>query len=78
MQDLFLDRRQRDAMAAVPYEFIDATSLLGDRDRLTERLQVLAASGVTTCSVVPHGASVEEKLAALTVLAEAFERASVG
>ncbi|SDS24761.1 probable F420-dependent oxidoreductase, Rv3520c family [Friedmanniella luteola] len=78
VQDLFLDRRQRDAMAAVPYEFIDATSLLGDRDRLTERLQVLAASGVTTCSVVPYGETVEQKLAALTVLADAFDRAAVG
>jgi len=78
VQDLFLDRRQRDAMAAVPYAFIDATSLLGDRDRIAERLQVLAASGVTTCSVVPYGATVDEKLAALTVLAEAFEQAGVG
>ncbi|GAA1823406.1 LLM class F420-dependent oxidoreductase [Microlunatus capsulatus] len=78
VQDLFLDRRQRDAMAAVPQEFIDATSLLGDRDRIADRLRLLAASGVTTCSVVPYGESLEEKLAALTVLAEAFERASVG
>lgn len=77
VQDLFLDRRQRDAMAAVPYEFIDATSLLGDRDRIAERLAVLAASGVTTCSVAPHGKTVEEKLAALTVAAEAFEKSEV-
>ena len=77
VQDLFLDRRQRDAMAAVPQEFIDATSLLGDRDRIADRLRLLAASGVTTCSVVPYGESLEEKLAALTVLAEAFERASL-
>ena len=78
VQDLFLDRRQREAMAAVPYEFIDATSLLGDRDRIAERLQVLAACGVTTCSVVPHGASVDEKRAALTLLAEALDLAGVG
>jgi len=78
VQDLYLDRRQRDAMAAVPVEFIDATSLLGDRDRIAERLSVLAASGVTTCSVVPHGTSVEEKLQALTVVAEALEQAGVG
>ena len=31
IQDLYLDRRHRDAMAAVPFEFIDQTSLLGDR-----------------------------------------------
>jgi len=78
VQDLFLDRRQRDAMAAVPYEFIDATSLLGDRDRIAARLAVLAASGVTTCAVAPYGNSVEEKLHALTVVAESLEQAGVG
>jgi F420-dependent oxidoreductase-like protein len=78
VQDLYLGRRPRDAMAAVPAEFIDATSLLGDRDRLAERLRVLADAGVTTCAVLPFGETVEEKLAALTVLAEAHERAAVG
>lgn len=78
VQDAYLDRRQRDAMAAVPAEFVDATSLLGDRDRIADRLQVLAASGVTTCSVAPYGTSVEEKAAALTVLTEAFDQARVG
>jgi hypothetical protein len=32
---------------------------------------------VTTCSVVPYGHSVEEKIAALTVVAEALERRSL-
>ncbi|MFL6026489.1 MAG: LLM class F420-dependent oxidoreductase [Friedmanniella sp.] len=78
VQNLFLDRRQRDAMAAVPYPFLDATSLLGDRARIAERLQILAASGVTTCAVVPYGDTVEEKLHALTVVAEALDVAGVG
>jgi F420-dependent oxidoreductase-like protein len=78
VQDLFLSRRQRDAMAAVPFDFIDQTSLLGDRDRIADRLQLLAASGVTTCALVPYGSSVEEKLNALTVAAEALERSGVG
>lgn len=78
VQQLYLDRRQRDAAAAVPYEFIDQTSLLGDRDRIADRLALLAASGVTTCAVVPYGDSVEAKLAALTVAAEALDRAGVG
>ena len=78
VQDLFLSRRHRDAMAAVPFDFIDQTSLLGDRDRIAERLQTLAASGVTTCALVPHGGSVEEKLKALTVAVEALERSGVG
>ena len=37
VQDLYLARRHRDAMAAVPYEFIDSTSLLGPRERLAEQ-----------------------------------------
>jgi F420-dependent oxidoreductase-like protein len=78
VQDLFLSRRHRDAMAAVPFEFIDQTSLLGDRDRIAERLQMLAASGVTTCALAPHGGSVEEKLNALTVAVEALDRSGVG
>ena len=45
VQDLFLSGRQRDARAAVPFEFIDQTSLLGDRDRIADRLRVLAAAG---------------------------------
>ncbi|MCW2811411.1 MAG: putative oxidoreductase [Friedmanniella sp.] len=77
VQDLFLGRRHRDAMAAVPYEFIDETSLLGDQDRIAAGLGRLAAAGVTTCSVVPHGDTVEEKLHALTVAAEALHQAGV-
>jgi len=73
IQDLYLGGQQRDAMAAVPQEFIDSTSLLGDVGRLAERLQLLAASGLTTCIVSPYG-PVEAKLAALSTIAEALDR----
>ena len=59
VQDLFLSGRPRDARAAVPFELIDQTSLLGDRARIADRLRVLAEVGVTTCSVVPYGGSVD-------------------
>ncbi len=78
IQDLYLDRRHRDAMAEVPFEFIDQTSLLGDRRRIADGFQALAASGVTTCSLAPYGHQVEQKIAALTVAAEAYELAGVG
>ena len=78
VQDLFLSGRQRDARGAVPYEFIDETSLLGDRSRIAERLRAFSDVGVTTCSVMPYGDSVEEKLNALTAVAEALEVAAVG
>ncbi|MVA77064.1 LLM class F420-dependent oxidoreductase [Auraticoccus sp. F435] len=71
VQDLYLDRRPREAAAAVPAELIDATSLLGDRSRLAERLAALRDSGVTTCTVTPFGPDLEARCRALTVLAEA-------
>ena len=78
VQDLYLARRPRDAMAAVPYEFIDSTSLLGPKERIADRLAEFAAAGVTTAAIAPYGKSLEEKLAALTTAAEAWELAGLG
>lgn len=77
VQDLFLDKQHRAAMAAVPFEFIDQTSLLGDRDRIAGQLQTLAESGVTTAAIAPYGRSLEEKLAALDVVRQAADLADV-
>ncbi|SDE44814.1 LLM class F420-dependent oxidoreductase [Auraticoccus monumenti] len=71
VQDLYLDRRHREAAAAVPAEFVDATSLLGDRARLTDRLAALRDSGVTTATVTPFARDLDARCDALTVLAEA-------
>ena len=46
VQDLYLAKRQRDAAAAVPMEFIDRTSLLGPKERIAERMREYAAAGV--------------------------------
>jgi F420-dependent oxidoreductase-like protein len=77
VQDRYLDRRPRDAMAAVPYEFIDSTSLLGGVERIADGMTRLAEAGVTTCALAPYGRSIEEKLHALTVTAQAFDRAGL-
>lgn len=71
VQDLFLAKRHRDAMAAVPYEFIDQTSLLGPVPRIAERLHQLAEAGVTTCALVPYGRTLDDKLSMLDAVAEA-------
>lgn len=71
VQDLFLAKRHRDAMAAVPYEFIDQTSLLGPVPRIAEGLSRLAEAGVTTCAVVPYGRTLDDKLAMLEAVATA-------
>ena len=78
VQDLFLARQQRDAMAAVPYAFIDSTSLLGPKERIADGFQALAASGVTTAALVPYGETVEEKMSALGTAADALTLSGVG
>ena len=78
VQDLFLAKRQRDAAAAVPLEFIDRTSLLGPVDRMAERMREYAAAGVTTLSVSLFAADRESGLAAVRQAAEALDRSGVG
>jgi F420-dependent oxidoreductase-like protein len=65
VQELYLAREHRNAAAAVPLEFIDATSLLGSPDRIAKRMADFEAAGVTTLSVTPFAAAQEERLAAL-------------
>ena len=54
VQDLYLARKIRDAMAAVPAEFIDRTALLGPAERIAARLAAYADAGVTTLTVAPY------------------------
>ena len=44
IQDLFLDRKREEAAAAVPDEFVDATALVGSKERIAERLEVWKAA----------------------------------
>jgi F420-dependent oxidoreductase-like protein len=78
VQDLFLDGYYDGAAGAVPFEFIDRTSLLGPVERIAERMQACAAAGVTTASVVPYGDSVDERIATLRAAADALEKSGVG
>ena len=78
IQDLYLDRKYQEAAAAVPFEFIDRTALLGSVDRIAERMQVLAGAGVTTLNISGGGATQEERIATLRAAAEALDKAGVG
>ena len=73
VQDLYLSGRPRDAEAAVPLALVDRTSLLGDRARVGDGLARLGASGVTTCALVPYGATLQARQDALTLAADALE-----
>jgi F420-dependent oxidoreductase-like protein len=51
--DLYLSGRKAEAAAAVPDELVDGTNLIGPLSWIKERLEVLAAAGVTTLNVTP-------------------------
>jgi F420-dependent oxidoreductase-like protein len=78
VQDLYLAKKQRDAAAAVPLDFIDRTSLLGPVERIADGLRAYAAAGVTTLSVGLFAGDVESATATLRQVADAYERSGVG
>ncbi|MFG1954942.1 LLM class F420-dependent oxidoreductase [Micromonospora sp. NPDC048830] len=78
IQDLYLAKRQRDAAAAVPLEFVDRTSLLGPKERIAERMREYAAAGVTTLSVTLFTADRDSGVQTLRTVAEALELSGVG
>ena len=81
VQERFLAKEYRAAAAAVPWEFVDRTSLLGPKDRIAERIQAFAESGVTTLSVSPAagaGGAAEVAVQTLRTLAEALDASGVG
>jgi len=48
IQELYLAGKQREAIAAVPDELVDAVSLIGPKERIAERLEAWRATPVTT------------------------------
>ena len=70
IQDLYLARRHRDAAAAVPFEFLDATALLGPKERIRERVQRYADAGVTTLTVSSSAPTMEERLEVVRTMAD--------
>jgi F420-dependent oxidoreductase-like protein len=78
IQNLYLAKRQAEAAAAVPLEFIDRTSLLGSVDRIAARMRTLAAAGVTTLNVSLFVGDIEDGVRTLQAAAEALRRSGVG
>jgi F420-dependent oxidoreductase-like protein len=78
VQDRYLARDYEGAMAAVPLEFLDATSLLGPVERVRDKMRVLADAGVTTLTVsMPGGVSKERRLVGLRSAVAALDAAGV-
>ena len=51
IQGLYLDGKQREAIAAVPDALVDEVALVGPRERIAERLEAWRESGATTLLV---------------------------
>ena len=77
VQEKFQARDYQGAAAAVPFEFIDRTSLIGSPDRIVERLAALAATGVTTVNLSPAAPDQESRVHALRTIHAAATSAGV-
>jgi F420-dependent oxidoreductase-like protein len=78
VQDKYLARDYDGAGAAVPFEFIDRTALIGPKERVQERLHAYAAAGVTTLSVATYAPTLDERLTTLRSMAEVLDASGLG
>jgi F420-dependent oxidoreductase-like protein len=77
VQDLYLNKEYEAAAAAIPRDFIDATSLIGPPERIRDRMQFFAEAGVTTLTITPFAATLEARVQTLRQAAEALEAAGL-
>jgi F420-dependent oxidoreductase-like protein len=70
IQDLYLEGKREEAMAAIPDELIDMVSLCGPKDVVRERLAIYRDAGVGTLGVTPLAFTKEDRLTQLRLLAE--------
>jgi F420-dependent oxidoreductase-like protein len=66
IQDLYLEGKKREAMAAVPDELVDEVALCGPRERIADLLETWKASPVTTLIVGSGQREALELMAELT------------
>ena len=77
VQDLYLAGKKTEAAEAVPQDFIERTSLIGNRIQIKERIKQYAAAGVGTLSVSPYVGDLKSGIDTLRLVAEAYEEAGV-
>jgi F420-dependent oxidoreductase-like protein len=70
VQDLYLDGRRDEAMAALPDDLIDLVTLCGPADRVRERLEIYREAGVGTLGITPMAWDKAGRLEQLRVVAE--------
>jgi F420-dependent oxidoreductase-like protein len=69
VQDLYLDGKREEAMAALPAELIDTIALVGPKDKVRDRLAAYREAGVGTMIITPL-TEPENRARMLTDLAE--------
>jgi F420-dependent oxidoreductase-like protein len=70
IQDLYLEGKRDEAMAAIPDRLIDTVSICGPKDHVRERLSVYRDAGVGTLGVTPTAFTAPERLEQLRLIAE--------
>ncbi len=70
IQDLYLEGKRDEAMAAVPDELIDKVSLCGPKDVVRDRLAAYRDAGVGTLGITPTAFAREERIEQMRMLAE--------
>jgi F420-dependent oxidoreductase-like protein len=76
VQDLYLEGRRDEAMAALPDELIDLVSLNGPADKVRDRLRVYREAGVGTLGITPMAWTREERIEQLQQIAQLAEEAA--
>jgi F420-dependent oxidoreductase-like protein len=76
VQDLYLEGRRDEAMAALPDELIDLVSLNGPADKVRDRLRVYREAGVGTLGITPMAWTREERIEQLQQIAKLAEEAA--
>lgn len=73
IQDKFLAKDYMGAGMAVPHDLLDKTALLGTKERIAERMQAYADTGVTTLTIAPTADTLDARIETVRVVAEALE-----
>ncbi len=70
VQDLYLDGKKDEAMAAIPDDLIDTVAICGPREHVRERLAAYRDAGVGTLGVMPVAFTREARIDQLREIAE--------
>ncbi|GAA2646938.1 LLM class F420-dependent oxidoreductase [Paractinoplanes durhamensis] len=77
VQDLYLSGQKAEAAEAIPQEFIERTSIVGNKIQVKERIKQYAAAGVGTLSISPYVGDLKSGIDTLRIVAEAYEESGV-